>query len=103
MDDVEPHVPMGGIERGGWKLVYDDAPNDFLSAREKVDGVDDFALSLGLYAKSDGEVADVVHGSSVFAAGLAPGMRVIAIGGRKWSADTARDVLLRAEHIGEPH
>jgi predicted metalloprotease with PDZ domain len=102
VDDVEPHVPMGGIERGGWKLVYDDEPNDFLSAREKVDGVDDFALSLGLYAKSDGEVADVVHGSSVFAVGLAPGMRVIAIGGRKWSADTARDVLRRAEHVTEP-
>jgi predicted metalloprotease with PDZ domain len=102
VDDVAPHVPMGGIERGGWKLVYDDAPNDFLSAREKVDGVDNFALSLGLYAKPDGEVADVVHGSPVFAAGLAPSMKLIGIGGRKWSADAAREVLVQAEHATAP-
>ena len=102
VDDVEPHLPMGGIERGGWNLSYDDAPNDFLSAREKVDGADNFSLSLGIMAKSDGEVADVVHGSPLFAAGLAPGMKLIGIGGRKWSGDTAREVLVQAEHTTAP-
>jgi hypothetical protein len=48
VDDVNRHAPLAGIERGGWKLAYDDTPNDFLSAREKVDGPDNLSLSLGL-------------------------------------------------------
>jgi predicted metalloprotease with PDZ domain len=102
VDDIEPRAPLAGIERGGWKLSYDDSPNDFLSAREKVDGVDNLSLSLGVYAKPGGEVADVVHGSPAFAAGLAPAMRLIAIGGHKWSAEAARDALVSAEKSSAP-
>ncbi len=47
-------------------------------------------------------VSDVVHDSPVFAAGVAPDMRVIAIGGRKWSAEAAREVLVRAEKSSGP-
>ncbi len=102
VDDLNPHAPLEGISRGGWTLVYDDAPNEALSAREKVEGADNLSLSLGLWAKPDGTVADVVHGSPVFAAGVAPGMRLISIGGRRWSGDTARDVLVRAEKSPGP-
>jgi len=102
VDHITPRAPLAGIERGGWKLVYDDAPNVFLSAREKVDGADNLSLSLGLWAKPDGVVSDVVHDSPVFAAGVAPDMRVIAIGGRKWSAEAAREVLVRAEKSSGP-
>jgi predicted metalloprotease with PDZ domain len=68
VDRINARAPLAGIERGGWKLVYDDAPNEFLSAREKVDGADNLSLSLGLWVKPDGAVSDVVHGSPVFAA-----------------------------------
>lgn len=102
VDRVAPHAPLAGIERGGWRLTYDDAANEFLSARDKVDGSDNLGLSLGLWSKPDGTVADVVHGSPAFAAGVAPGMRLLAVGGRKWSADAAREVLVRAEKISDP-
>jgi predicted metalloprotease with PDZ domain len=102
VDRITPRAPLAGIERGGWRLTYDDAPNEFLSARDKVDGSDNLSHSLGLWSKPDGVVADVVHGSPVFAAGVAPGMRLIAIGGHKWSADAARDVLIRAENTTGP-
>jgi predicted metalloprotease with PDZ domain len=102
VDDISPRAPLEGISRGGWTLVYDDAPNEALSARDKVEGTDNLSLSLGLWAKPDGTVADVVHGSPVFAAGMAPGMRLISIGGRKWSGEAAREALTRAEKSTGP-
>ncbi len=102
VDDINPHAPLEGIARSGWRLVYDDTPNEALSAREKVEGADNLSLSLGLWVKPDGTVADVVHGSPVFAVGVAPGMRLISIGGRRWSSETARDVLVRAEKSAGP-
>lgn len=102
VDRTTARAPLAGIERGGWRLTYDDTPNDFLSAREKVEGSDNLSLSLGLWSKPDGLVADVVHGSPAFAAGVAPDMRLIAIGGRKWSAEAARDALIKAEKTTEP-
>jgi hypothetical protein len=29
VDETSTHAPLGGIERGGWKLVYNDKPNLF--------------------------------------------------------------------------
>jgi predicted metalloprotease with PDZ domain len=102
VDNINPRAPLGGIQRGGWTLTYDDTPNEFLAAREKVDGADNFSLSLGMWVKTDGSVTDVVHGSPVFAAGVAPAMRLLAIGGRKWSASVARDLIVKAEKSPEP-
>ena len=102
VDAITPRAPLEGIQRGGWMLSYDDTPNEFLSAREKVDGADNLSLSLGLWVKPDGVVADVVHGSPAFAAGVAPAMHLISIGGHKWSADAARETVIRAEKSPDP-
>jgi predicted metalloprotease with PDZ domain len=102
VDEIASRAPLAGIERGGWRLSYDDSPNEFLDAREKVDGPANLSLSLGVWVNAEGAVTDVLHGSPAFAAGVAPGMRVLAIGGRKWSAPVAREVLVSAEPSAEP-
>src|SRR5262249_30355289 len=85
VDEIQVHAPLAGIEAGGWTLTQDDRPNPYLEAFAKVNKFADFSNSLGFWAKDDGHVEDVVHGSPAFAAGLAPAMRVLAIGGRKWT------------------
>jgi len=102
IDAVAPRAPLDGIARAGWKIVYDDSPNEFLAAREKVEGTDNFSLSLGIWVKADGAVPDVLQGSPAFAAGMVPESRVLAIAGHKWSADFAREVVIRAETSKEP-
>ena len=102
VDDINPRAPLAGIQRGGWTLSYDDTPNGFLAAREKVDGAADLSLSLGLWVKADGTVTDVVHGSPAFAAGVAPAMRLLAVAGHKWSSDAARASLVQAEKSSGP-
>jgi len=102
VENVNPRAPLDGIVRGGWRLVYDDTPNEFLLARDKVDETGNLGLSLGMWVKRNGEVTDVVHGSPVFAAGVAPGMRVESIAGHKWTIEAARDAIVRAEKTSEP-
>ena len=102
VDTVTPHTPLDGLLNAGWKLVYDDTPNEYLAAREKATATTDLSFSLGLWVKPDGTVADVVHGSSAFDASLAPTMRLIAIDGAKWSVDAARSAIKRVEKIEEP-
>lgn len=80
-----PHAPLGGIERGGWKLVYNDQPNLFTKAIEKLAKLADFSYSLGFTVNEDGKLDDVIVGSPAYQSGLGPGMKLVAVNGRKWS------------------
>jgi len=102
VDTINVRAPLGGIKASGWSLQYDDEPNVFLSAREKVDESDNLSLSLGLWVKSDGVVVDVVNGSPAFVAGVAPTMRLVAVDGHKWNISAARDAIVRAEKTTQP-
>ena len=102
VDQVQVHAPLGGITAAGWSLVQNDTPNPYLDASAKTVKHADFSHSLGVWAKDDGKVADVVHGSPAFAAGLAPAMKLLAIGGRKWSEDAAKEVVVAAEKSTQP-
>jgi predicted metalloprotease with PDZ domain len=87
------HAPLGGIERGGWKLVYNDTPNALTHAEEKLAKFSDFSYSLGFVVGQDGRLGDVVVGSPAYQAGLGPGMKLVAINGRKWSPAVLRAAL----------
>jgi predicted metalloprotease with PDZ domain len=93
LDSKSPHAPMGGITNGGWKLVYTDQKNATMEAREKSSNNIDLSFSLGFIATKEGEVRDVIPGSPSYAAGLGPGMKIIAVNGRKWSKDIIRAAL----------
>ena len=43
-----PHAPLGGIERSGWKLIYDGVRSDFWKAREETRKVIDLTYSIGM-------------------------------------------------------
>jgi len=102
IERIQPHAPLGGIVGGGWTLVQDDKPNPYLDATAKSAKFSDFSHSLGFWAKEDGKVTDVVTGSPSFAAGLAPAAKLIAIGGRKWSEDAAKEAIVAAEKNALP-
>jgi len=87
------HAPLGGIERGGWRLVYNDQPNVFIKTAEKIRKSVNAAYSLGFVVKEDGELSDVIYGSPAYAAGIGPGMKLVAINGRAWSKDVLQDAL----------
>jgi len=99
---VNPHAPVGGLEAAGWKLAWNDRPNEYQAALAKVQDLVDLSFSLGLWAKKDGEVSDVVVGSPAWAAGIGPGMKLIAVDAVKWSPEAAAAALQNAGHTAGP-
>jgi predicted metalloprotease with PDZ domain len=96
------HAPLDGIERGGWKLVYNDQPNALTEAGEKLEKFSDFSYSLGLYVGEDGNFFDVIVDSPAYAAGLGPGMKLLAVNGRKYSPPVLHAALKAAQASVDP-
>ena len=68
-----PHAPLGGIENGGYKLVYTDQPNDITQARITL-GVTEEWWSIGINVSNDGHIEEMVLlGSAADQAKLGPG------------------------------
>jgi predicted metalloprotease with PDZ domain len=102
LDSKSPHAPLGGIENGGWKLVYNDQKNSTMDAAEKAGESIDLSFSLGMIVSKEGDVRDVIPGSPAFTAGIGPGMKVIAVNSRKWSKDVIRAALRAATRNDQP-
>lgn len=102
LDSKSPHAPLGGIDNGGWKLIYNDQKNATMDAQEKASDALDLSFSLGMIATKEGDLRDVIPGSPAYAAGLGPGMKVIAVNGRRWSKDVMRAALRATMHSQSP-
>ena len=102
VENTSTHAPLGGIERGGWKLVYDDKPNAMIRAMEKVANFSDFYYSLGFGVGKEGKLEDVIVGSPADRAGIAPGMKLVAVNGREWSPEILHDALKQAQNTSTP-
>ena len=98
LDSKSPHAPVGGIENGGWKLIYNDQKNATMEAAAKEGNALDLSFSLGMIVTKEGDVRDVIPGMPAYAAGLAAGMKIIAVNGRKFSKDVIRMALHSGVH-----
>jgi predicted metalloprotease with PDZ domain len=83
-------APLAGIEQGGWKLVYRDTPTAFFRQVEQAYKEIDHTLSIGLALKEDGMILDVNQGSPAAKAGIGPASRLVAVNGRKFTAQVLR-------------
>jgi predicted metalloprotease with PDZ domain len=94
-----PGAPLGGIEGSGWKVVYDETPSAMDSAaRRSVNAI----YSLGLALSSDGSIGDTVEGMPAAKAGIGPGMKLVAVNGRRFSPDVLREALKAAKNGSAP-
>src|SRR5580658_924068 len=96
------HAPLGGIERDGWKLVYNDRPNAFSQAGEKLSKSASVAYSLGFSVDKDGKLIDVIVDSPGYQAGLGPGMKLVAVNGRKWTPGVLHAAIKSAQGSAAP-
>jgi predicted metalloprotease with PDZ domain len=83
---VNAPTPLGGIQRGGYRLVWRETPNDYSKALNKELERVDFQYSLGLSLNNANRVTAVRWGSPAFNAGLTSGWEVVAVNGRAASA-----------------
>jgi predicted metalloprotease with PDZ domain len=87
LDYTGPKAPLGGIAGGGWELVYDDTPNEFLAAAQGVSGRANLTSSLGMTVGRDGMIDDVIPGMAAAKAGLSPYMKILAVDDRQFSVE----------------
>jgi len=102
-----PGAPLGGLENSGWRVVFTDVPNEHEKAEEIVTQVASFGFSLGFDVHAPGgdqsdRILDVIPGSPADQAGLAPGMHLVAVNGRKWSPEVLHSAIQLAKNNKEP-
>jgi predicted metalloprotease with PDZ domain len=93
----KPDAPLGGITTGGYRIEYTDQPNEFVRAGESHGRGVNAWYSLGLRTGADDTVEDVLVDSPAYKAGMGPGMKIVAINGRR-----ASDELLHAAIRNSP-
>jgi len=94
---IAPRAPLGGIEGGGWKLVFTDKMPDTLKTSEAVNEFTDLIYSIGLTIGKDGAVDDVLPGLPADKAGISSGMKFIAVNGRRYSSELLRAAIKEAK------
>lgn len=97
-----PGAPLTGIENSGWKLTYDDNPSDLMRAAEHDRGAIDAAFSIGLLIKDDGRIIDTIENMIAAKAGIGPGMKVVAVNGRRFTPEVLRDALKAGKISSQP-
>jgi predicted metalloprotease with PDZ domain len=102
LDSLNSHAPLAGIVQSGWNLVYRESPGDLQEISENNDHAIDARYSIGLYLKEDGNIEDIIPGFPAADAGLAPGMNIVAINGRKFSKEVFRNAMKEAKSNSSP-
>ncbi|MFY9719375.1 MAG: PDZ domain-containing protein [Candidatus Cybelea sp.] len=90
------HPPTDELARAGWRLVYTEKSNEFITAGNADDHAIEGWYSYGAELTAEGVVRDVREGSPAWRAGLAPGMRILAVDNQAFSAEVFEYALRRA-------
>lgn len=97
-DRVDGHKgDLEGIERGGWKLVYNDKPSEAIKAFEARRMMTDLTYSAGFSVSSKGDISDVRWDGPAFNAGLSPGMHIVAVNNKEFGGDVLKDAVTDAK------
>jgi predicted metalloprotease with PDZ domain len=93
VDRPTTRAPLGGIEAAGWRLVYRETPSSYQKLAEQAGKSVNLSFSIGLLLDESGRVLDAIPGSPAARAGVAPGMKVIAVNGRRFTTDVVREAV----------
>jgi len=95
IDVPTAHPPLDGITRGGYAFAFaakTDTPNP---ATRAGGSPTDYRYDLGASIGGTGVVSDVIPGSPAAHAGLAPGMSIVALDGRRFSGTALNATIVR--------
>ncbi len=98
LESTSAEAPVGGIENAGWKVAMNDKPP---RTPERRGGLG-YTYSLGMQIGADGIVADAIVDGPAFKAGIAPGMKVIGVNSRVYTADVLADAVKAVQDSKDP-
>jgi hypothetical protein len=94
--------PLGGIERGGYKLAWKEEPNPYDKARMAAGKFISLNHSLGLAIDKDGKITGSRWDGPGFRAGIVTGMQIIAVGAKAYDEDTIKAAVTAAKGTTSP-
>lgn len=95
-------MPLDGIERGGYRLVFKEEPNAYQKALYSEYERNDFQYSLGIGVNNANRIYSVRWGSPAFEAGLTSGWEVVAVNGRAASAEVIAEAITASKGNSTP-
>ena len=105
VDGVDRAVPLDGLRRGGYRLVYTDKPSDYQAATDTQRKRTDLVYSIGIQIdESDkgGEISEVLWDSPAFRARLTEGAQILAINGIAYDAGVLEDAVRASQSGNSP-
>jgi predicted metalloprotease with PDZ domain len=103
--EVSPQVPMNGITKGGYRLVYNDNEPDWMKHTDPSRGTS-FATALGFELNGEGgdgnTVANVWWDSPAFKAGMTAEMQLQGVNDQTFSVPNLCEAILAAEKSNAP-
>jgi predicted metalloprotease with PDZ domain len=98
LNSTSAEAPVGGIENGGWKVVFNGEPPKSEGRR----GGPGEIYSIGLQVGNDGVVSDSIVGSPAFEAGISSQMKIIGVNGRLYTQELLSDAIKAAKDTSQP-
>ena len=98
LTSTSAEAPTGGIENGGWKVVFTSRPQTARGRRP----IPADEYSIGLQLSRDGTVTDSIWGGPAFEAGLVPGMKVVGVNGRVYTRDLLEGAIAGSPKTAQP-
>ena len=102
LEGTGAHAPLGGIEACGWTLGWSDTLSAYLKVLEDKGKHTEMQYSIGLLLGENGTVTDVIPGSAADKAGMTPGMKVLAVDGRRYTPKVLRAAVKAAKSRTSP-
>lgn len=97
LHSLAPEAPLGGIDHGGYRLVYRDAPNAWTALAGRPDLLYSIAMAVG-----GGVVSDVLAGGVADRAGFVPGMKIVSVDGQAYTPAALRAAIRNAKDGASP-
>ena len=102
LDSLDSAALLGGLEHTGWTIEYTAAKNTWVEIAKQRHGTVDRRFSMGLVLGEDGAVEDVIADGASGVAGMAPGMKVVAVNGRKYRDEVLDTAIAEAQASRQP-
>lgn len=100
IESVNKRAPLNGLTRGGYRLVFTNAPTEYLKATETRNKTSDFTYSLGFIVGAGSVFSEVIWGGPAFQSGLAQGVTLVAVNSESYEADKLKSAIKNAAKSG---